>query len=106
MRRGTPTSVIEVTNVSRHGFWILLGDRELHVPFATFPWFRDAPIAKLTRVQLLSGDHLYWPSLDIDLSIESIEHPERFPLVSKFEASRPSRGARRAPSGVRLRSRR
>ena len=27
--------------------------------------------------------HLYWPELDVDLSVESIEHPERYPLKAK-----------------------
>jgi hypothetical protein len=34
---------------------------------------------------LQGPEHLYWPDLDIDLSVESIEHPERFPLVSWFD---------------------
>ena len=82
-QRGKRTSPAEVTNVSQHGFWLLLGDRELFLPFEKFPWFRDAPIAKLVRVQMPSSHHLYWPDLDVDLAVESIEHPERFPLVSK-----------------------
>ena len=82
-QRGKRTSVVEVTNVSLHGLWLLLGERELFLPFDKFPWFRDAPIAKLVRVELPSPDHLYWPGLDVDLAVESIEHPERFPLVSK-----------------------
>ena len=82
-QRGTRTSEVEVTNVSQHGFWLLLGDRELFLPFQKFPWFRDASIAKLVRVELPSPHHLYWPDLDVDLAVESIEHPERFPLVSK-----------------------
>lgn len=83
VQRGQHTSRPEVTNVSSHGLWLLLGDRELFLPFETFPWFRDAPIAKLLHVKLASPDHLYWPDLDVDLAVESIEHPERFPLVSK-----------------------
>jgi hypothetical protein len=27
--------------------------------------------------------HLYWPSLDVDVAVESIRHPEKFPLISK-----------------------
>lgn len=27
-------------------------------------------------------DFLYWPDLDIDLTVESIEHPEKFPLIA------------------------
>ena len=31
---GDNTSVAEVTHVSTHGFWLLLGDEELWVPFS------------------------------------------------------------------------
>jgi hypothetical protein len=39
---------VEVTNVSRNGFWLLVHDQELFVPFDRFPWLREAPIGKLT----------------------------------------------------------
>ena len=74
---------VEVTNVSKHGFWLLLGAEELFVPFAEFPWFKDASIAKLLHVERPQAHHLYWPDLDIDLAVDSIRHPERFPLVSR-----------------------
>lgn len=84
--RGQDTSVAEVTNVSAHGFWILLADEELFVPFAEFPWFRNATIGALTHLEMPSGNHLYWPDLDIDLAVESIRHPEQFPLISRVDA--------------------
>jgi hypothetical protein len=80
---GTSISVAEVTNVSRRGFWLLLGQEELFVPFADFPWFASAAIGELMNIEWPSPDHLYWPVLDVDLSVESIRHPERFPLVSR-----------------------
>jgi hypothetical protein len=83
---GQGTLAVEVTNVSKHGFWLLLGDEELFVPFADFPWFRDAPIGKLTDVELQSPHHLYWPALDVDLAVASIRHPEQFLLVSRSGA--------------------
>ena len=86
MLPGASTLEVEVTNVSKHGFWLLLGDEELFVPFAQFPWFKDAPIAKLTNVERPQQHHLYWPDLDIDLAVESIRHPEKFPLVSRVSA--------------------
>jgi uncharacterized protein DUF2442 len=82
VRRGKRTFGAEVTNVSRHGLWVLLDTRELFLSFDLFPWFREAPIGKVIRVERPSAEHLYWPDLDIDLAVESIEHPERFPLVS------------------------
>jgi hypothetical protein len=80
---GADTLEVEVTNVSTHGFWLLLGAEELFVPFAEFPWFKDASIAKLLHVERRQAHHLYWPDLDIDLAVDSIRHPERFPLVSR-----------------------
>lgn len=80
---GKGTSDVEVSNVSPHGFWLLLGAEELFVPFAQFPWFRDATIGQISNVELPSAHHLYWPELDVDLAVESIRHPEQFPLVSK-----------------------
>ena len=83
---GTITSDVEVTNVSTHGFWLLLPQGEHFLPFAEFPWFRDAPIGKLLNVTRPAPHHLYWPDLDIDLAVDSILDPRRFPLVSKAGA--------------------
>ena len=80
---GKSTSGAEVLNVSPHGFWLLVGAEELFVPFDQFPWFRDATIAQMTKVDLPSPNHLYWPELDVDLALESIRHPEQFPLISQ-----------------------
>lgn len=82
---GTNISAVEVTHISQHGFWILLRDEELFLPFAEFPWFRDVSVGKILHVELPSENHLYWPELDVDLAVESIRHPEHFPLVSHTE---------------------
>lgn len=79
---GIATLPAEVTNVSSHGFWLLLGDEELAVPFSEFPWFKAATIEQLSAVERPTENHLYWPQLDIDLSVESIRKPGAFPLVS------------------------
>lgn len=81
---GKNISAVDVTNVSKHGFWLLLGDKEVFLPFEQFPWFCDAPIGKLVNVQLSSSHHLYWPDLDVDLTVESVFHPEQYPLVSRL----------------------
>jgi Protein of unknown function (DUF2442) len=85
-KAGKLISGVEVANVSPHGFWLLIGGEELFVSFASFPWFRDATIAQITNVELPSVRHLYWPDLDIDLSVESIRSPDAFPLVSQAGA--------------------
>jgi hypothetical protein len=80
---GIIISAAEVTHVSKHCFWLLLGNEELAVPFSEFPWFKQATIAQLTNVEWPSPDHLYWPELDIDLAVESIRHPAAFPLIAR-----------------------
>ncbi len=89
---GKDTSGTEVTNISKHGFWLLVADEELFVPFKEFPWFKEASVSEILNVECLQSRHLHWPDLDADLDVESIRHPEKFPLISKV-----SRVTRRSP---------
>lgn len=86
---GRSTSAPELTNVSQHGFWLLVDEREHFLPFSQFPWFAEATISELSRVERPMPHHLYWPALDVDLHLESIEHPESFPLVSGVRPDKP-----------------
>jgi len=61
---------------------------ELFLPFAEFPWFQGALVDAVLHVQRLSSGHLRWPELDVDLLVESIRHPERFPLIARRVAGR------------------
>jgi len=49
-----------------------------------FPWFKNQPIRNIVNVELQGANHFYWPDLDVDLTVEAIEHPERFPLKAKI----------------------
>ncbi|MFN2207900.1 MAG: DUF2442 domain-containing protein, partial [Candidatus Promineifilaceae bacterium] len=73
----------EVTNISGHGVWLLVGDRELFMSYDDFPWFKDAPVGKVLNVEEPSLGHFYWPDLDVDVGLETIENPEKFPLKAK-----------------------
>src|SRR5256885_755732 len=89
--RGKIISEVEVTNLDPQGCWLLLDDRELFVAFTQFPWFQDATVREITTIERPNAHHLRWPHLDVDLAFESIEHPERFPLMSRGRPSRPLR---------------
>lgn len=80
---GKSTSEVEVTHISQHGFWLLAGGREYLLPYEDYPWFRNARVGEILDVQLLHGSHLYWPELDVDLELESLSEPARWPLVAK-----------------------
>jgi hypothetical protein len=105
-RRGKSTSVAEVTNISANGFWLLVDERELFVPFKQFPWFRGATIRQILHVQRPHKHHLHWPDLDVDLAVDSVEHPERYPLVSKARPNIALQRADRTPRALRLRAER
>jgi hypothetical protein len=92
--RGKRTSVVEVTNLSKHGFWLLIDARELFAPFEAFPWFRQASVDQILNVEMPGPNHLFWPDLDIDLAVDSIENPAAFPLVSRIRPRRGKPGSR------------
>jgi hypothetical protein len=81
---GTGTSrEVEVSNISAHGFWILVDGGELFLPYEEFPWFKDATVAAILLVERPQPHHLYWPDLAVDLTVDSIEHPENYPLRAR-----------------------
>ena len=80
---GNDISAPEITHISTHGVWLLASAQELFMPYDEFPWFKDAPVRSSINVHEMSPGHFYWPDLDVDLSLESIIHPERFPLKAQ-----------------------
>ena len=78
---GKNTSAVEVTNISAHGFWLFVGEKEYFLPYDKFPWFKDAKVSDILDVELLHEFHLHWPKLDVDLEIASLEEPDQFPLT-------------------------
>jgi hypothetical protein len=82
-RSGKSVSPAEVTNISGQGVWLLAGGKEMFMSYEDFPWFEKASIRDILHVQEPSPGHFYWPDLNVDLTGEIIEHPERFPLKAK-----------------------
>ncbi|MFH1612868.1 MAG: DUF2442 domain-containing protein [bacterium] len=78
---GKSTSKVEVLNISKYGFWLMINQNEYFLPFSNFPWFKNANISSILNVELSQPHHLYWPDLDVDLERESIESPEKYLLI-------------------------
>ncbi len=73
----------EVLNISANGIWLFVIDKEYFLPYAEYPWFKDAPVKSIVNVRLLNRVHLYWPDLDIDLEVQSLDYPDQYPLLYK-----------------------
>jgi hypothetical protein len=82
-RHGKSTSEVEVTNISNHGIWLFVKESEYFLPFEEYPWFKKAKVKEIYNLKLLQEHHLYWPDLDVDLELESLERPNEYPLIFK-----------------------
>ncbi len=77
---GKDTSAVEVTHISTHGVWLLAHGKEMFMSYEDFPWFKDQAVKTIINVEEQSPGHFYWPDIDVDLSSEIIEHPEKYSL--------------------------
>ena len=84
------------------GIAVVVNGREFFLRFKDYPWFEYCSVAELRD---MTSDRwgVYWNSVDIDLSIESLETPERFPVKITVEAwlKARQRNAARLLGGVR-----
>jgi hypothetical protein len=61
----------------------MVGDVEYFMDYKRFPWFSNANVRQILNVELSNDKHLHWPDLDVDLTIDILAQPEKFPLVAK-----------------------
>jgi uncharacterized protein YuzE len=70
---------VNILRVTKDGFSISVGGEEFFMSFERYPWFERAPLWSVVNVELRHDD-LRWPDLDIDLHLDSLRHPEKYPL--------------------------
>ena len=64
-----------------YGFWLM--EKRLFMFYDDFPWLRGQSVKSIINVEEPSPGHFYWPDIDIDVTEEIIENPEKFPLKAK-----------------------
>src|SRR4030042_3323112 len=82
LKRGKDISV-SVENITPFGIWLFVKEREYFLSYKDFPYFKHHTLNSIQNVQLLHGYHLYWLDLDVDLEIDNLENPQKYPLKSK-----------------------
>jgi hypothetical protein len=75
----TAEVVLEVTHIDARGFWLYVAGQEHYLPYDQFPWFVDATVQQICRVERHGSSHFHWPDLDVDLTLDMIDHPEAYP---------------------------
>ena len=72
-----------VLMINDKGLMLSVLGQDYFISFNRLPWMKDAAIRDVLDVQMCGDDAIEWPKLDIDLEIDSLKHPERYPLVMK-----------------------
>jgi hypothetical protein len=74
------SAMAEIKSILRHGIVITVNNKLFFMPFAQFPWFFKATVEQIYNVTIFNDKHLYWPELDVDIDVNSLEDPEAYPL--------------------------
>ncbi|BBO17932.1 integron cassette protein [Candidatus Brocadia pituitae] len=83
LKRGKDISV-SIENITPFGIWLFVKGKEYFLSYKEFPCFKDQTVKSIQNVQLLHEYHLYWHDLDIDLEIDNLENPEKYPLKKEY----------------------
>ncbi|MBU4312424.1 MAG: DUF2442 domain-containing protein [Candidatus Omnitrophica bacterium] len=75
--------LVRVENISPFGIWIFVKGKEYFLNYHDYPYFKEQPIRSIQNIRLLHGFHIHWPDLDVDLEVDNLENPEKYPLKSR-----------------------
>lgn len=92
LRRGRSISKAEIQGISNHGIWLYADGEEYFLSYKSCPWFLNATVEQIYNVEFLFGCHFRWPDLDVDLELDALKHPEKYPLAYS-DGSRQGAGA-------------
>ena len=84
LKSGKSTLSASIENITLFGIWINVKDKEYFLSYEDYPFFEDQTIKDIHNVTLIHGFHLRWPELDVDLDIDNLENPEKYPLQDKM----------------------
>ena len=82
-KNNTNNTSVSVLMINAQGIMISVGGQDYFLSYNRIPWMREASIKDVLDVQMCGSEAIEWPSLDIDLEIDSLRHPERYPLLIK-----------------------
>ena len=74
---------VAVLMINSQGMMLSVQGQDYFVSYNRVPWLRDARVSSALNVRMSGPRAIEWPELDVDLEIESLKHPERYPLVIK-----------------------
>ena len=74
---------VDVLMINDKGVMISVQGQDYFLSYNRVPWMRDATINEVLDVQMSGKNAIEWPKLEVDLEVDSLRHPERYPLIIK-----------------------
>ena len=69
--------------INNQGIMISVAGNDYFLSYNRVPWLKDATVRNILNIKMLGKNAVEWPDLDIDLEVDSLKHPERYPLIMK-----------------------
>ncbi len=85
-RNNSASTSANVLMINSQGIMIQVKGHDYFLSYNRVPWMRDAAIKSVLNVQMCGPEAIEWPDLDVDLEVDSLRHPERYPLLIKRNA--------------------
>ena len=79
----TADTSVSVLMINAQGIMLSVCGNDYFLSYNRIPWMRDASISSVLNVKMSGHNALEWPDLNVDLEIDSLKHPERYPLIMK-----------------------
>jgi hypothetical protein len=79
----TDNTSVSVLMINAQGIMVSVQGNDYFLSYNRIPWMKDATISSVLNVRMSGREAIEWPELDVDLELESLKHPERYPLIMK-----------------------
>ena len=83
LKNNTSSTLADVLMINDRGIMLSVQGQDYFLSYNRVPWMRDATINEVLDVRMSGKNAIEWPKLDVDLEVESLKHPERYPLLIK-----------------------
>ena len=85
--KNTESSLVKILSINPEGIYLSVAGKDYFISYKRVPWFWNARVNEIMNVSMMGRMGIRWEDLNVDLEIDSLEHPEKYPHVIKRFAS-------------------
>ena len=83
LKTNTEDTLASVLMINNQGIMISVAGNDYFLSYNRVPWLKDATVRNILNIKMLGKNAVEWPDLDVDLEVDSLKHPERYPLIMR-----------------------